>query len=192
MMTTPPTPEFSRPLAVESLENDGATLSVEANAEERARLAERFGLIGIDSLKAEVWVAPEPGGELFRMDGAFTADVTQTCVVTLEALPAHVEDSFVRLYSTAADADDPVDEHLDLDAEDPPDPVEGGHIDVGEAIAEQLALSLDPFPRKPGISFTDYSPDPTGGSADSVAGAAESGAADGPFAALARLKDRLK
>lgn len=191
-MTTPTTPEFTRPVAIESLDDGGAALTVEADAEERTRLAERFGLVGITSLAGTVRVTAEPGGELFRLEGAFTADVTQTCVVTLEALPTRLEDSFVRLYSTAADADEPVDEHLGLDTQDPPDPVEGGHIDVGEAIAEQLALSLDPFPRKPGISFTDYSPDPSGGSADSAAGAADSGAADGPFAALARLKDRLK
>lgn len=190
-MMKPPTPEFSRPVAVEALQDDGVALSVEADASERAKLAERFGLIGIDSLAGDARVTPEPSGDLFRLEGTFKADVLQTCVVTLEPLPAHLEDSFVRLYSTAARPEPSVEEHLDLDAEEPPEPVEHGQIDVGEAIAEQLALALDPFPRKPGILFADYS-FPAGGAADSGDKVQDSGAAEGPFAALARLKDKLK
>ena len=55
-------------------------------------------------------------------------------------------------------------------------------IDVGEAVAETLALSLDPWPRSP--------------DADAIlreAGVkAEEEEEKGPFAALASLKDKLK
>lgn len=191
-MTTPPKPEFSRPVAVQSLDEGGMALMVEADATERARLAERFGLVAIDSLTGKVRVTPEEGGAMFRLDGIFTADVRQTCVVTLEELPVHLEGSFGRQYSALADPEDAREECLDLDAEEPPDPVVDGHIDIGEVIAEELALSLDPFPRKPGISFTDYSFGPDGAAADSGVGVANPRAAAGPFAALQRLKDRLK
>lgn len=191
-MTTTPTAEFSRPIAVESLEDCGIEISVEADVTECARLAERFGLVAIDRLAGDVRLTPEEGGALIRLDGRFEAEVVQTCVVTLEPLPVRVEESFTRRYSTAAEPDEATEVHLVLDAEEPPDPVEDGCIDVGEAIAEQLALSLDPFPRKPGISFADYSSRAGGGDADSGAKAADSGAAEGPFAALARLRDKLK
>ena len=191
-MTPPPKTEFSRPVAVESLDEGGVALTVEADATERARLAERFGLVAIDSLTGKVRVTPEEDGTMFRLDGSFTADVRQTCVVTLEELPVHVENSFGRQYSALAEAEEAREECLDLDTEEPFDLVVDDLIDVGEAIAEELALSLDPFPRKPGISFTDYSSGPDGTAADSSAGAVNPRAAAGPFAALQRLKDRLK
>jgi uncharacterized metal-binding protein YceD (DUF177 family) len=34
-----------------------------------------------------------------------------------------------------------------------PDIVEDGQIDLGQYVVEQLALRLDPFPRKPGAEF---------------------------------------
>ncbi len=57
---------------------------------------------------------------------------------------------------------------------------EGAEIDLGEAVAETLALSLDPFPRSAG--------------ADEALKAAgvKSEEEAGPFAALAGLRDKLK
>ena len=37
--------------------------------------------------------------------------------------------------------------------DDAPDPIEDGRIDLGQYAIEQLALTLDPFPRKPGAEF---------------------------------------
>lgn len=190
-MTMPP-PEFSRLVAVEALDESDVMLTVEADAAERARLAKRFGLVAVGRLTGTVRVAPEEGGAVFRVAGSFLADVVQACVVTLEELPVHVEDSFERRYSALAEPEAAREEYLELDAEEPLDPVVDGHIDVGEAIAEELALSLDPFPRKPGISFTEYSSGPDGAGGVSGAATGNAAAAEGPFAALRRLKDRLK
>ncbi len=41
---------------------------------------------------------------------------------------------------------------LDLADEDPPELIEDGRIDLGAVAAEFLALGLDPYPRKPGVS----------------------------------------
>jgi uncharacterized metal-binding protein YceD (DUF177 family) len=191
-MTRAARPEFSRPVAVASLDQGGIALTIEADADERTRLAKRFGLVAIDNLTGQARLTPEEGGTVFRLDVSFAADVRQTCVVTLEELPAHVAESFTRQYSTSVEPMSEFAEHLDLDAEEPPDPIVDGHIDVGEAVAEELALALDPFPRKPGISFTDYSSGPDGGTTGSGGGAEAQWSPEGPFAALQRLKDRLK
>jgi uncharacterized metal-binding protein YceD (DUF177 family) len=190
-MTTPAA-EFSRPIAVESLDEGGVALTVEADAAERERLAERFGLIAIDRLTGKVQVTPKEGGAMFHLEGSFQADVVQTCVVTLEELTDHVEESFERQYSAPDEPAEMLDEQQELDEKEPPDPIVDGHIDVGEAIAEELALSLNPFPRKPGISFTDYSSGPEATAGRSGVASGNSRAADGPFAALQRLKDQLK
>lgn len=192
-----PKPEFSRIVDVAGIDEGGMPLVLEANADERARLARRFGLIVIDGLAADVRLTPEEGGRLIRLAGALTADVVQTCVVTLEALHNHLVAPIDRLYATVASAqpDEPAAEEVRLDpaADDSPDPAFDGRIDVGEAVAEELALGLDPFPRKPGITFQDHA---VGQGPPGVAREGEkdrnSGPDGGPFAALAKLKDKLK
>ena len=63
------------------------------------------------------------------------------------------------------------------DQEDPADPIIDGKIDLGAITLEFLTLSLDLYPRKPGVHFTDV----TIGEKDE--------ADESPFAALRRLKD---
>ena len=40
-----------------------------------------------------------------------------------------------------------------IDDENAPDLIVDGMIDVGEAIAQLMALALDPYPRSPGASM---------------------------------------
>ena len=84
-----------------------------------------------------------------------TADAVQTCGLTLEPLPVHVDRKYsVQMVEATEreDADDEGEIDLELD-DDSPDQIEGGSLDLGQYVVEQLALSLDPFPRKPGAVF---------------------------------------
>jgi Large ribosomal RNA subunit accumulation protein YceD len=92
-----------------------------------------------------------------RVRGEVYAEVTQTCVVTLEPIEAIVREAVdVRFAEPAQEhrrgnLDAPgVAELIDLDSDDPPDAIENGRIDLGALAAEFLALGLDPYPRKPG------------------------------------------
>ncbi|MGH6982022.1 MAG: YceD family protein, partial [Stellaceae bacterium] len=69
----------------------------------------------------------------------------QTDVATLDPLPAHIDDEFALLFG--AEADDAA--ALDPDAE-LIEPIEGGLIDLGETVAQQLSLAIDPYPRASG------------------------------------------
>lgn len=154
-MTQRPAPEFSRAVSVESLEDGETVIDIEADADERAALARRFGLLALDSLTAKVGLTPVDGG-LVRVHGALAAEVTQACVVTLEPVTTRIEASFERLYGA-----EPPEEAggliTDADTEEAPEPFTDGAVDVGEAVAEQLALELDPFPRAPGAAFDGLS-----------------------------------
>ena len=80
--------------------------------------------------------------------------VTQTCVVSLDAFAAPVSDHFViRFVPAGRETDD-----IDPDSDDEI-PYTDGVIDLGEAAAEQLALVLDPWPRKPDASLPEATPD---------------------------------
>ena len=110
------------------------------------------------------------------LDASFRAELVQTCVVTLEPFSAPVEGAFERVYAPGS-AEEPAEE--ELGEEDPPDAIIDGVIDIGEAVAEQLALELDPFPRAPGVVFEGFS---VGEGGDEASPA-------NPFAVLAKLKE---
>jgi len=144
---------FSRPLEVNALPQDGETVTIEANAKERAALAAFLKLPSIEALTATLMVKPTAGGGA-RATGAVHGDVTQTCVVTLEPFPATVEEEVdVRFAPLADAARRPNEETVSMGEEDEPDPIVDGRIDLGALAAEFLALGLDPYPRKPGVEF---------------------------------------
>lgn len=147
--------EFSRPYRVDQIPAAGLVVDLVATPQECADLAHRFDLRGISSLSAHVRLKAMGGGSLYRLDGELWADVVQTCVVSLEPVPAHVHETFVLTFSETQDEADSSEIDLYMDEADPPDPLIDGTIDVGEAVAEHLALGLDPFPRHPDAVFTE-------------------------------------
>lgn len=152
-------PELSRPLAFGRVPPGGRTVVVEATPAERAALARRFGLPAIGSLRAEVALMPEPGGAV-RAAGRLRAAVVQACVVSLEPVEQVVDVALdLRFLPDPEGSWEP--------GEDPDGPDEIGCedevIELGEAVAEQLALALDPYPRHPDAVLPDAGeavPDP--------------------------------
>ena len=93
-----------------------------------------------------------------RLDGHLSAEVVQTCVVTLEPVTVVIDVALERLYGcdVAQDFEDGAGEvFLDLADDLPAEPLTDDVLDLGAAAAEQLALELDPYPRKPGAVFED-------------------------------------
>ena len=141
------TPEFSRPLPADSVGPQPLLRRIEAGPAEREGLAKRFDLLALDRLEASLELS-RGKGEVIRLQGHFTADVVQSCVVTLGPVPAHLEVDFEMSFS--ASAVEPAVADLDPLAEEGPEPIPEGLIDLGEAVAQQLAIALDPYPRAPG------------------------------------------
>jgi uncharacterized metal-binding protein YceD (DUF177 family) len=146
-----PTAELSRMVDTSHWQGQALKIRVEAAESERRRLAARFDLQDIVSLQGEASLERMDDDDRFRLRGRLVADVVQSCVVTLEPIRAQVNESFERRFS--ADADIAADGFVDLEGDDPPDPLIGGKIDVGEVLAEELGLALDPYPRLPGASL---------------------------------------
>ena len=137
------TREFSRPLPLGLVGPEGRREVLEADEAERAALVRRFGIPAVESLRAELLLRPETDGAV-RAEGRIDASVVQLCVVTLEPVAQRLEEAVdLRLLPPGREPQDEADE---------PDEIatEGGVADLGEAVAEQLALCLDPYPRAPG------------------------------------------
>lgn len=168
--------EFARPARIDTIGEESHTVSIAADASERAALAARFDLLSLDRLEADISI--RRAGEIVHASGMVRASVTQACVATGVSLPQTIETPlalrFVPEEQTTAQ------EETELDADDC-DTIgyDGAAIDLGEAAAETLYLALDPFPRA--------------ADADQklkAAGVLTEGEA-GPFAALQALRDRM-
>jgi uncharacterized metal-binding protein YceD (DUF177 family) len=141
-----PVPEFSRRVPLDRIGSAGISERIEADAGERAALAGRFGWIGIEALSAEMVLVERAGG--VDVEGRLQASLNQPCVVTGDPVPAVVDQKFrVRFVDPAILASGEEDEvelsESDLDVMEH----DGGALDLGEAVAQTLALAVDPFPR---------------------------------------------
>mgnify|MGYP005988868813 CR=1 FL=1 len=171
-------PEFSRPYTLDKIDRERESLTIAAEHDERAALAKRFGIESIEVLKATV--SFESDGETVFVQGRLIAKVVQTCVATDDPLPVTLDERFtVRFIPEPGDAAAEEDE-IELAADDcDVMHYEGRAIDLGEAVAQTLLLSLDPYPRGP--EAEDFL---------KAKGVKNEGEA-GPFGALAGLKDML-
>lgn len=165
--------EFSRQVRIDTLGGAPRDETIAAGAGERAALAERFAILAIDRLEARAELTRS--GTEIRANGALCAGIVQACAATGAALSAAIDAPFAILFRPEGPIDAP-EAGLEL-SESECDVVfyRGGAVDLGEAVAETLALAIDPYPRAP--------------DADAVLKAAGIGeSAPGPFAALAVLK----
>lgn len=174
-------PEFSRAVRLDTLGEQPRVMTVAAEPAERAALATRFGLLGLDRLEAELAIARV--GDEVRVEGTLEAALVQACVASAAPVPASLIVPFEILFRPQPETGRP-DEEVEL-SESEMDVIfyDRAEVDVGEAVAETLSLNLDPYPRAP--------------EADAVlrdAGVKREGeeAKESPFAALSGLKDRLK
>jgi uncharacterized metal-binding protein YceD (DUF177 family) len=85
--------------------------------------------------------------DLVRVKGRLSAELVQACVVTLDPVPARIDERFE--VDFVEDAQPAVaDLELDVEGAEAPEPAPDGRIDLGELAAEQLGLAIDPYPRK--------------------------------------------
>lgn len=172
-----PTPEFSRPVRIDTLGHAARTVEIAADAPERAALARRFGLAAIHRLEAEIGLTRS--GDEVSAAGILRAAVTQSCVASGAPVEAAIDAPFTLLFRP--EPEESASEEVELDESDC-DVVfyAGASIDVGEAAAETLSLSLDPWPRAADAE-------------EALRKAGVKGETEvGPFAALAGLKEKLK
>lgn len=139
--------EFSRLYRLDSLSAEPRSVAVEASPEEREALARRFGLVALDSLSAEAEL--RRSGDSVTAAGRLRARAIQSCVASVEPVEAEVVEDFRVEFRPPPTASGP-DEEIEL-GESELDTIfhEGGAVDLGEAVAQSLALSLDPYPRSP-------------------------------------------
>jgi hypothetical protein len=162
---------WSVPLALSDVPESGRHFDLVANEQARSAVAKHAGLAALPRLEASFDVTLHGRGGL-HVVGRVSATVGQTCVITLEPLENEIDESIDLVFTpTAAPLIEGAE--IEVPAEDVPEVLVGGVIDLGAIATEFLILGLDPYPRKPDAIFQ--------------ASAVGDDAAH-PFAALAVLK----
>jgi uncharacterized metal-binding protein YceD (DUF177 family) len=168
-----PVAEFSRRVPLTRIGAEPYRQEIAADEAERAALARRFDLVRLDRLNAVVELERERGGTIL-LRAEFAAEFAQTCIVTLDPVAGAVQDRFALRYGLPEA--EPEEAGPGDDDEPAFEPLEGEAIDIGEAVAQEFSLCLPPFPRAADASVDDA--------------CVAVDAAEGPFAALARLPRR--
>ena len=181
-------PEFSFLVNCNKVQETGKTFETEASAQGCEALASRFGLLRLDRLKLKAFVLRQ-STELVLLQCNFSAEFIQKCIVSLKPLKKNIDCSFERIYSSSCEeyfglGSEPQGEYVQNveDAPDPPDPIVDGFFNLGESVAEQLSLEIDPFPRSVDVYIDEFS------SSQVEQGSVKRAS---PFAILEQLKKKL-
>ena len=123
-------------------------MKITASETVRSELAERFGYLGVSSLKGQIEVRLLSAA-CWQLKGVFMAEITQACVVSGEAVAEDFQFELLERYLAAPEnSNAEITEEIDpmgVDVE----MLENGMIPVGEAVAQALALHAAPWPRHP-------------------------------------------
>jgi uncharacterized metal-binding protein YceD (DUF177 family) len=167
------TDRFAHHLKLDQIRG-GERLDIVADDGERQAIARRLDLNALERLEAHAVLSRK--GEIVRAEGRLLAVLEQSCVVTNDPVASNVDEPFDLMFMPEPEISGP-DEEVELGESDC-DVVfyDGGAIDLGSAIADTLALVIDPYPRSAGAD-----------AALKEAGVMSEAEAS-PFAALAKLK----
>ena len=128
------------------------TFDVTPDAEARAALAERLGILGLRKLRLSGQFVPE-GKRDWRLDAELGATVVQACVVTQTPVTTRIDETVERRY-LARMPDLPEGEEIEM----PDDTIEPlpATLDLGAVMAEALTLALPPWPRAEGAELGEH------------------------------------
>ena len=155
--------EWSHLVAVDELDDGAKTFQFDADEQQRSDLARRLGIVSVEDASASVTLQPVGGGVIHAI-GHVRADLTQSCVVTLGPVKAHIDEEFegwfgdrssAVSFSKARSEREAKKGHVEtelIDESVDPEPIIGGRVDIGELATQYLSLAIDPYPRAEGVN----------------------------------------
>lgn len=149
-----PTPFLTHIVRVSDVPRSGLKVRLEADEASRERMMKAFDLVGLPRMTATFNITGN--ARRLKVKGEVRADIRQNCVVTLEDFDSRITEPFDLTFSEDVSPDTVVMQNEDdgFSRREDPEPLINDRIDLGEIAAEHLALALDPWPRKPGVTFS--------------------------------------
>ncbi len=138
-----------------SLSQAGAAVHIVLKPDALEKLAQWAGVKAVDSFTAD-FALQKLSQNRFSFDLHWSADVVQSCVVTLEPVKSHLSGELKRELNLVRrprrGLPEPEMPLPELD-EDGPEEIESPVYDLAMPLLEDFALAIDPYPRKPGVMF---------------------------------------
>jgi len=145
------------------LGNAGDVVHFAADAAERVAIARWADIRSLEKLEVGVEIK-KLGPTRFGLAFHLKADLTQSCVVTLDPVPATMDRSFSRELifvgttrhkpgqtEPAAESETVL---VNSSEEDGPEEIQSLHFDLAAPVLEEFVLALEPYPRRPGVEFS--------------------------------------
>ena len=145
-------------IEADEIESKELLHDVVADEEVRRNLARRLSLLSLNSLNAQIKIK-RLDKRVIEVQGYFSADLTQSCIVKNEPVPDHIEDDFIAWYADPEQAVSFARARHERDKEqsdegrpmleefEDPEPIIDGQINLGELVTQYLSLAINPYPR---------------------------------------------
>ena len=153
--------EFSRIFDLDKVTKKSSKINIETNSEERLKLAKRFSIPNVVSLKADCSIEKLDQNKSgnFRLSVSMHAQLVRQCVVTLNDINESIEENFsivfiINSQNNEISADEKVVEFAVDD--DDIELIDDYKIDLGEYVAEYLSLSMSSYPRQAEVSGKEH------------------------------------
>ncbi|MBL8638447.1 MAG: DUF177 domain-containing protein [Alphaproteobacteria bacterium] len=153
-----PEPEWSVWVKADEIPADGKQVDLSPDASQLPLIAQRIGVLSLDSLRASLSLSKSKGGVMVHVTGTLWAEIVQSCVVTLEPIKSKIQEDFeawfadqehVILFEKAQRDVLTKKEMMDLpilEEKEDPEPLEDGKVNLGELVVQYLCLAVNPFP----------------------------------------------
>jgi uncharacterized metal-binding protein YceD (DUF177 family) len=176
--------DFSLKLEIAELDSEAQLYSLVASEADREALVERFDLVSLTKLEADVSVRHKGGQQGILIKGQLRASLEQRCIISLASVPETLDVPFELLLVDAEMANRMDEEESYLDPNAPEyDALEGDSVDVGDVVAQTLSISMEPYPKAKGaVVDTPKNPHVSLNEPELEK--------PNPFAALSKLKDK--
>lgn len=152
---------FSYRVKVGHVSANPVQVRVEADARERAALADLWKVEAVNRLKADLQINRWKKDGI-RIRGQVDGELVQACVVTLEPVVTEIRQEIDQIFVPEGSklarivTDEAGEMLLDPEGPDLPETFVGDTIDAGALVAEFAALGIDPYPKKPGAQFAGH------------------------------------
>lgn len=141
--------EFSRIVDVLHVGSKGKYYHYQTTDEENKSLAERYNIVAVKLLSAECNLIPIKKGK-YNLAVTFNAEIIQSCVISLEPVEEKITGNFTAILIQESNKTHRESSEIDFDPdEDDIEYLSSNLVDVGELIAQNLSLEINPYPRKP-------------------------------------------
>lgn len=157
--------EWHVPIPAEDIATRSQHYDIEADDATCHALAQRLNIEAVNAARARFEIHRDQAGYRIVVDGRLQAEIVQQCVVTLEPVVTHIEETFDAYFADtervisfaraqkkaraepeqANEVESPmVEEHEE------PEPLDNGCVDLGELAAQYLSLGMPAYPKKEG------------------------------------------